>query len=92
MNRYKSKFTIPTGVQHAAGVMVWGCVSGNSWQGKNVLSAQDQQVQDGHGGAPDPLHELSQSKGLHAGQHPLPQEQDSDGGTEEGEVFKHGLA
>jgi hypothetical protein len=91
MNRYKSKFTIPTGVQHAAGVMVWGCVRGNSWQGKNVLSAQDQQVQDGHGGAPDPLHELSQSEDLHAGRRPLPQEQEGNRGTEEGKVFNPGL-
>jgi hypothetical protein len=29
MNRYKSKFTIPT-VQHAAGVTVLGCFSGKS--------------------------------------------------------------
>jgi transposase len=32
MNRYKSKFTIPT-VKHAAGVMVWGCYSGEVGRG-----------------------------------------------------------
>jgi len=33
MNRYKSKFTIPT-VKHAAGVMVWGCYSGEVGTGR----------------------------------------------------------
>jgi hypothetical protein len=64
---------------------------------KNVLSAQDQdhewqEVQNGHGGEADHLYELSQNKDLHVGQRPLPQEQDSDGGSEEGEVFNPGLA
>ncbi len=61
------------------------------WQGRPLLSAQKQdyelgEVRKGYGGEPDPLHELSQSEDLHAGQRPLPQEQDGDGGTEKGEV------
>ncbi len=46
----------------------------------------------GPGGEPDPLHELSLSEDLHPGRLPLPQEQGSDGGIEEGEVFNPGLA
>jgi hypothetical protein len=74
-----------------------GLLQGKSWQEKPVLSAQEQdherqEVKFGYGGEPDPLHELSQSKDLYAGWHPLPQEQDCDGGTEEGEDFNTGLA
>jgi hypothetical protein len=61
-------------------------------RGRIYFLPQDQdlerrEVQGGHGEEPDPLHELSQSEDLHAGQRPLPQKQDSDGGIEEGEEF-----
>jgi hypothetical protein len=95
MNRYKSKFTIPT-VKHATGVMVWGCYNGEVGRGSlYFLPKKDherREVRKGYGGEPDPLHELSQREDLHARQRPLPPEQDHDGGTEEGEVFNPGLA
>ncbi len=65
-----------------------------SWSGVATverLAREDSTSCKGYGGEPDPLHELSQSEDLHAGRRPLPQEQDRDWGTEEGEVFNPGL-
>jgi hypothetical protein len=95
MDRYKSKYTIST-IKHAAGVMVWGCYSGEFSRGSLYFLPKNKTMNgERYKGVMEenliPFMNY-QSEDLHARRRPLPQEQEGDGGTEEGEVFNPGLA